>query len=61
MDAVARQKPFKSFEVRLVDGRTFTFRTPEQFVVSLSAIHTLDEHGDGLLINLARIASIHLS
>lgn len=60
LDKVARQRPFQPFEVRLVDGRVFRFSSPEQFIVSRSAIHTLDEAGDGLLINLALIATLRV-
>jgi hypothetical protein len=60
IDKVARRRPFQPFSVRLVDGRTFSFKSPEQFIVSNSAILTLDREGDGLLINLGLIATIHL-
>lgn len=61
IDKIAGQRPFQSFEVRLVDGRIFRFDSPERFIVSRSAIHTLDEKGDGLLISLALISTVHLS
>lgn len=59
-DKVARKRPFQPFTVRLIDGQTFTFKSPEQFIVSNSAILTLDKEGDGLLINLGLIATVHL-
>jgi len=59
-DPIARQRPFQPFEVRLVDGRKFRFRSPEQFIVSRSAIHTLDGQGNGLLINLALISTVRV-
>lgn len=60
LDTIARKRPFQPFEVRLVDGRKYRFRSPEQFIVSRSAIHTLDENGDGLLISLDLIATIRM-
>jgi len=60
LDQVARQRPFEPIEVRLVDGLVFRFDSPEQFIVSRSAIHTLDAQGDGLLINLGLIATVKL-
>ena len=60
LDKIARQRPFQAFEVRLVDGRVFRFKSPEEFLVSRSAIVTLDEEGDTLLINLGLIATIQI-
>jgi len=60
LDKIARQRPFQAFEVRLVDGRTFKFNSPEEFLVSRSAIVTLDREGDTLLINLGLIATIQI-
>jgi hypothetical protein len=58
IDQFARQRPFQPFTIRLVDGQVFRFDSPEKFFVSRSAIHTLDEKGDGLIINLMMIATI---
>lgn len=60
VDHIARKKPFEPFEVRLVDGERWTFRSPEQFIVSRSAIHTLDKNGDGYLISLPLISRIRI-
>lgn len=60
LDKLARQRPFQPFEVRLVDGRTFRFKSSEEFLVSRSAIVTLDKEGDTLLINLGLIATIQI-
>ena len=60
VDKIARQKPFQAFEVRLVDRCVFRFKSPEEFLVSRSAIVTLDEEGDTLLINLGLIATIQI-
>ena len=60
LDKIARQRPFQPFEVRLVDGRTFRFNSSEEFLVSRSAIVTLDKEGDTLLINLGLIATIQI-
>ena len=60
VDQIARKKPFEPFEVRLVDGERWTFRSPEQFIVSRSAIHTLDRHGDGHLLSLPLISKIRI-
>ena len=60
LDTIARQRPFRPFEVRLIDGRKFRFYSPEQFIVSRSAIYTLDKNGDGLLISLDLIATIRM-
>jgi hypothetical protein len=57
VDQIARKKPF---EVRLVDGERWTFRSPEQFIVSRSAIHTLDRKGDGHLLSLPLISKIRI-
>ncbi len=59
IDRVARQRPFQPFEIRLVDGRTFRFKSPEEFIVSRSVLITLDENADMLLINLGLIATLH--
>ena len=59
IDAFAARRPFEPFTIRLIDGRTFTFRSPEQYIVSRTTIHTLDKKGDGLLISIAMIATIH--
>ncbi|MBI2901656.1 MAG: hypothetical protein HYY17_15845 [Planctomycetes bacterium] len=59
-DKIARQQPFQPFEVRLVDGRIFRFKSSEQFIVTRSAIITVDEEADGLLINLGLIATIRV-
>jgi len=60
LDQVVRKRPFDPIEVRLVDGRVFRFDSPEQFIVSRSAIHTLDEEEDGLLTSPGLIATIKL-
>jgi len=59
-DQFALQRPFKPFVVRQVDGRKFTFTSPEQFLVSRSTIFTLDRKGDGLLISLGLVATVHM-
>jgi len=58
-EKIARQKPFKRFEVRLVDGRKFLFTSPEQFIVGRTTIAALDEDGEYVLINLGRVATVH--
>lgn len=60
LDHVARRRPFEPIEMRLVDGRIFRFDSPEQFIVSRSAIYTLDDEGDGLLISLGLIATVKM-
>ncbi len=58
LERTVRQRPFQPFEVQLVDGRRFQFNSPEEFIVSRSAIHTLDKSGDVLLINLTLISTV---
>jgi hypothetical protein len=60
LDKIAGARPFKPFEVRLVDGRTFRFNTPEGFVISRSALTTLDKEGELLLISLPLIATVNV-
>lgn len=57
-ERIAREKPFKAFEVRLVDGRAFRFTSPEQFIVCRSVVVTPDENEAPLLINLNLIATV---
>lgn len=58
LDEWAKARPFEPFEVRLVDGHRFRFRSPEQFIVSRSAIMTLDEKGDAMFVSLEMIATV---
>ncbi len=60
VDEIARKKPFRPFEVRLVDGERWVFRSPEQFIVSRTAIHTLDRKGNGHLLSLPLISKIRI-
>ncbi len=60
IDNILKQRPFHPFEIRLVDGRTYRFVSPDQLLVNRSAIYTLDENQDGLFINLGLIATIHV-
>lgn len=60
-DQFAVRQPFRPSVVRLVDGRRFTFRSPEQHLVSRRAIYTLDKKGDGLIISLDLIPTVHVN
>lgn len=60
VEAIARRKPFQPFEVRLVDGERWTFKSPEELIVSRGAIYTLDRRGDGHFISLGLISKIRL-
>ncbi len=59
VEAVAKRRPFTPFEARLVDGRTFRFTSPEQFVLTRSAIYTADSKGRGLIIDYLMITTLH--
>lgn len=58
-DKVAGERPFRPFEVRLVDGRVYRFKSPEGFVVSPTAVFTLDAKGEVLVISLGLVATLH--
>ena len=60
IDKLIRAKPFAPFEVRMVDGQKYRFRSPEQLIVSRSAILTLDKNNDVEIISLVMIASVHV-
>ena len=60
IERVGRRRPFQPFVVELIDGKRYRFRSPEQFIVSRSAIHTLDRHFDPILISLSRIATVRV-
>ena len=57
-DRIARQRPFVPVEVRMVDGTRIIFRALEQFLVSRSAIFTLDPEGNALSYNLLLVRSV---
>jgi hypothetical protein len=58
VDAFALSRPFEPFEIRLVDGQRFQFRSPEQFIVARTTIMTVSRSGDPLLIGMPLIATI---
>ena len=58
IDKFAAQRPFKPFEIRLVDGRRFRFSRIEQFVVARDVIMTLDRKGDPVHISLGLITTV---
>ena len=60
IDKLIRAKPFVPFEVRMVDGKKYRFRSPEQLIVSRSAILTLDKNNDVEIISLVMISSINV-
>jgi hypothetical protein len=60
LERLAAARPFQPFEVRLVDGRVFRFRSPEQFLVGRSTLVTLDEEGCPVHINIGLIATIRV-
>ena len=55
-----RKRPFRPFEVELADGKKFRFESSEGFFVSRSAIHTLDNEGEVLLISLGLISTVRV-
>lgn len=57
-ERIARDKPFRPFEVQLVDGRKYQFKSPEEFVVGKSVILTIDKKGLPLLINLGLVSTV---
>ena len=58
VDKFATRRPFKPFEIRLIDGQRFRFTRLEQFIVSRNEVATLDRKGSLLLISLGLIATI---
>jgi hypothetical protein len=60
IEKIARQKPFRPFVVEMIDGTRYRFKSPENFFVSRSAIHTLDRDKNPLLISLVMIAAVRV-
>jgi predicted component of type VI protein secretion system len=58
IERVARRKPFQPFVVELIGGKRYRFKSPEQFIVTRSAIHTLDRNFDPVLVSLSMIATV---
>jgi hypothetical protein len=58
VEKLLRERPFKPFEVRMIDGHRFRFHSPEQILVSNGAIWTLDGKGDVMVISLGLIAAL---
>ena len=58
VDLYASARPFKPFEVRLVDGQRFRFDRIEQFLVAQHHILTLDRKADAVYISIALITTI---
>ena len=58
IDRYARQRPFKPFEIRLVDGQRFRFSSIEDFLVGRNMLAALDRDGVIIHINMDLIATI---
>jgi len=58
VDEFAARRPFKPFEVRLVDGQRFRFTKVEQFIVGRSIIAALSRDGNVIHISIALISTV---
>ena len=58
VDLYARARPFKPFEIRLVDGQRYRFSRMEQFLVSQHHVLTLDRRARTVYISIGLITTI---
>jgi len=58
VDQYATARPFKPFEIRLVDGQRFRFKRIEQFLVSQDHVLTLDRRAYPVYISIGLITTI---
>jgi hypothetical protein len=58
VDEYAAIRPFRPFEVRMVDGRRFRFNRIEQFLVAREHLVTLDHRARTVFLNIGLIVSI---
>lgn len=58
VDQYASARPFKPFEIRLVDGQRYRFNRMEQFLVSQDHVLTLDHRARPVTISIGLITTI---
>ncbi len=57
-DAYVSRRPFRPFEVRMVDGQRFRFTSIEQFIVGRDDIAALTRKGDIVHFSIGLITTI---
>ncbi len=57
LEQFSRRRPFEPFLIRLVDGQIFQFNHPEELIIGRTAISTLDDEENFVLINLSLIST----
>ncbi len=58
VDQYAGARPFRPFEIKLVDGQRFRFNRIEQFLVSQDHVLTLDRRAHPVYISIGLITTI---
>jgi hypothetical protein len=58
VDRFALRRPFRPFEVRLVDGRRFQFKKVEEFLTGRYELITVDRKGLPRFISIGLITTI---
>jgi hypothetical protein len=58
VDAYVSRRPFRPFEVRMVDGQRFRFTSVEQFIVGRDDIAALTKTGTIVHLSLGLIVTI---
>jgi hypothetical protein len=58
VDLYAAARPFKPFEIRMVDGQRYRFNRIEQFLVSRDHVLTLDRRARPVYISIGLIVTI---
>ena len=58
VDPYASARPFKPFEIRLVDGQRYRFQKMKQFLVSQDHVLTLDRRARPVYISIGLITTI---
>lgn len=58
VDKYTVARPFKPFEVGMVDGQRFRFTKLEQFLAGRDTLVTLDRRGDAVFISIGLITTI---
>ena len=58
VDQYAKARPFRPFEIKLVDGQRFRFNRIEQFLVSQDHVLTLDRRARPVYISIGLITTV---
>jgi len=58
VDEYAAARPFRPFEIRMVDGQRFRFNRIEQFLVAREHLITLDRRARAVWISIGLITTI---